>query len=149
MVTVLKFSEAASLGLHTMRVLASDGSRRMTTRDIAARLKVSETHLSKVLQRLARGGLVQSTRGPKGGFTIAGEPGEITLMSVYEAVDGPLTSETCFLGRSVCPWGECMLGGLIETVNNMARRQLEETVLADVTNGTGPGDAGGDRRADG
>jgi Rrf2 family protein len=149
MSTMLKVSEAASLGLHTMRVLASDGNRRLTTRDIASALRVSEAHLSKVLQRLVRRGLVQSTRGPKGGFTLAQDPTEITLMNVYEAVDGPLTAETCFLDRSVCPWGECMLGGLIETVNNMARRQLEETVLADVTNGTGPRDGGANRHADG
>jgi Rrf2 family protein len=149
MSTMIKLSEAASLGLHTMRVLASDGGKRLTTRSIATRLKVSEAHLSKVLQRLVRRGLVQSTRGPKGGFTIAGDPGRVTLMSVYEAVDGPLTTEACFLGRSVCPEGDCMFGGLIETINNMARRHLEETVLADVTNGKAPRNGGADRHADG
>jgi DNA-binding IscR family transcriptional regulator len=58
-------------------------------------------------------------------------------LSVYEAIDGPLSSETCFLGHEVCPAGECMFGGLIETINDMARNQLEATRLSDLVNGSG------------
>jgi DNA-binding IscR family transcriptional regulator len=56
----------------------------------------------------------------------------VTMMDVYEAIEGPLAPDNCFLGRSVCPAGECMFGGLIETVNALARKQLEGTVLSEL-----------------
>jgi DNA-binding IscR family transcriptional regulator len=57
-------------------------------------------------------------------------------MEVYEAIEGPLSAETCFLGYEVCPRGECMFGGLMEAINNLARKQLEETALSDLVNGS-------------
>jgi len=148
MPTIIRFSEAASIALHTMRLLAAESEDRLTTRGMARTLGVSETHLSKVLQRLVRRGFVASTRGPKGGFALVGDPAAITLMSVYEAIDGPLSAETCFLGLDVCPLGGCMFGGLMETINDLARKQLEGTTLSDLVNGSGRGrrDGGGSTR---
>jgi Rrf2 family protein len=125
-------SEAASLALHAARVLASAGAgQRMTTREIARTLSVSEAHLSKVMQRLVHRGLVTSTRGPGGGFALAKGAGNVAMLEVYEMIEGPLEPEKCFLGHDVCPRGECMFGGLIETVNAMARRHLEQTTIGE------------------
>ncbi|MCF8044104.1 MAG: Rrf2 family transcriptional regulator, partial [Desulfarculaceae bacterium] len=71
---LLKISEAASLALHTMGLLASRPGEQVPTRELAARLKVSEAHLAKVMQRLGRAGLVRSQRGPKGGFALERNP---------------------------------------------------------------------------
>ena len=132
MSTMLRLSEAASLALHTMRLLAATTDRRLTTREIASKLSVSEAHLAKVLQRLVRRGLVESVRGPKGGSRLAGEPSEITMMDVYEAIEGPLAADTCLLGRSMCVNGECMFRGLLETINTLARQHMKETTLAEL-----------------
>jgi len=146
MSTMLKMSEAASLALHTMGVLAQNRDVRVTTREIASKFKVSEAHLSKVLQRLAHEGLVSAVRGPKGGFAIAKDPDKVTMLDVYEVIEGPVAADTCVLGHSVCGREKCIFGGLIETINTLARKRLAETVLSDLAatnggNGSGP-DAG-------
>jgi len=151
MSTVLRLSDAASLALHTVRLLAEEADRRpttrdrrprtrdrrLTTRDIASKLSVSESHLSKVLQRLAARGLVESVRGPKGGFTLAGEPSAITMMDVYEAIDGPLASDACLLGRATCVADTCMFGGLLETINTLVREHMQRTRFSDLSGGNG------------
>ncbi|MBN1917840.1 MAG: Rrf2 family transcriptional regulator [Verrucomicrobia bacterium] len=132
MAMTIRMSEAASLALHAVRVLAEvNNGRRLTTREIATTLSVSEAHLSKVLQRLVHRGLVTSTRGPKGGFALAEGSDKVPMVEVYEMIEGPLAPEKCFLGHDVCPRGECMFGGLIETVNMMARQHLERTTVGD------------------
>ncbi len=130
---LLKISEAASLALHTMVYLAANDGRLATTHEIADLLRVSESHLAKVLQRLAKVGLVDSTRGPKGGFCLARSGDDISLLEVYEAIEGPLADTVCLLGEPVCRGEECILGGLLGTVNRQAREYLAGTTLADLT----------------
>lgn len=132
MTSVLKISEAASLALHTMVLLAARPGKTMSNRDIAGLLKVSEAHLAKVLQRLGRAGLVTSQRGPKGGFSLGRDSREISLLAVYEAVEGPLESKSCLLGKPVCG-GACILGGLLHKVGSEVSDYFAQTRLSDLT----------------
>ena len=59
MASIVQISEAASLALHSMALLAASPDRPLTVKDITARTGVSEAHLSKVMQRLAKAGLVK------------------------------------------------------------------------------------------
>lgn len=128
---LLKISEAASLALHTMGLLASRPGEQVSTRELAARLKVSEAHLAKVMQRLGRAGLVRSQRGPKGGFALQRNPEDITLLEVYEATEGPLQERRCLLGNPMCS-GNCILGGLLERVGDEVRDYFSQTRLSDL-----------------
>jgi len=128
---VLKISEAVNLALHTAGLLAGEQDRVLSVREVALALGGSEAHLSKVLQRLAKAGLVASDRGPKGGFRLAKRPREITLLAVYEAIEGPLEASNCLLGRAVCN-GRCILGDLLGRVNRSVSDVLSKTSLADV-----------------
>ncbi len=133
MSNVLRISDAASLGLHAMVLLAAHPDTGISTRQIAHDLQVSEAHLSKVLQRLTKVGLVASTRGPKGGFTLA-EPAEsVTLLEVYEAIEGPLVATQCLLGTRICNGKRCILGDLLTTVDGQVREYLATTRLAELT----------------
>lgn len=134
MSTIVKISEAASLGLHTMVFLAKSGEELASTREIATALQVSEAHLSKVLQRLVRVGLVKSVRGPKGGFLLARSGDEMTLLDVYEAIDGPLEPVNCLLGTPTCRGSACILGGVLQTVNDQVREYLAGTKLSELVN---------------
>lgn len=137
---MLKFSEACSLALHTMALLSGEPQKVMSTGEIASALDVSENHLSKVLQRLTKAGLVRSIRGPKGGFVINGSPDDYTLLDVYEAVDGRLVLSDCLFGRPSCN-GECILGGLLTSVNTQIRDHLSTTKLSAVPHLIGANDA--------
>lgn len=128
----LRISEGAALALHGMALLAKKPGESQSTRQVAAALGRSEAHLSKVFQRLARAGLVTATRGPRGGFSLTRPAGEISLLEVYETIDGPLKPESCLLGQPVCDWETCLLGDLVRSVNEQMRSYLAATTLAQV-----------------
>lgn len=130
---MLRISEAASLALHTAVYLAVRVERLVTTHEVAELLGVSETHLAKVMQRLVRVGLVRSTRGPHGGFALARAGEQISLLEVYEAIEGPLTQTECLLEEPVCQGSTCILGDLISEVASQARDYLAGTMLSELT----------------
>ncbi len=132
---MLRISDAASLALHAMAVLASvDDSSKMSVTSLSKRLAVSDHHLAKVMQRLNKQGLVSSRRGPKGGFVLARPAGEITLLEIFEAIEGPLPNKTCLMNTMVCN-GTCILGDLLHSVNRLVRQHLEKNSLADMASG--------------
>ncbi|MCX8037417.1 MAG: Rrf2 family transcriptional regulator [Candidatus Sumerlaeia bacterium] len=137
MSNIFKVSEAASLAIHSLIVMSSNSNRPVTAREVAGIIRASEAHLAKVLQRLARCGLVKSSRGPKGGFVPARDPDSITLLDIYEAIEGPLTITTCLLGRPICEGGvaRCCLGSLLVDVGEQVRRHLQSTKLSQVISG--------------
>ncbi|HPO08283.1 MAG TPA: Rrf2 family transcriptional regulator, partial [bacterium] len=90
-------------------------------------------HLSKVLQRLGKVGLVTSIRGPKGGFVLSRGGDEIALLEVYEAIDGPLASSSCLFHTPICDGQNCILGDLLSPVNQMVRNHLAKTKLSELT----------------
>lgn len=133
MANVLRISEAATLALHTLALLAARPGQIMSTHKIASRLDASEAHLAKVLQRLARMGLVRSIRGARGGFILGRDPEEVTLLEAYEAIDGPLRPSTCLMGHRVCRDHGCILGGLLEEINHDVREHLSSQRLSELT----------------
>lgn len=130
MSTMLNLSEGACIGLHSMVLLAVyKDEKLLKASQIADALNVSKAHLSKVLQRLAKDGFVESTRGPGGGFKLKKEPGNVTLLDIYESIEGPLVMGDCLFGEAMCS-GHCMFGSLIEEVNSKVRNYLEDTTLS-------------------
>ena len=69
--------------------------------DVARETGVPENYLSKVLGQLVRADILQSSRGPNGGFRLAGDAGELTLERVA-AVFTPPGKARCLLGSGVC-----------------------------------------------
>jgi len=131
----LGFSEAVSLALHAAVLLAANGDALVSTKQIASKLGVSEAHLSKVLQRLARMGFVTSVRGPKGGFRLGKSARRITLLQLYQAIEGPLPRQDCLFDKPICDGKGCILGEVLRTVNKNVEKHLATTTvsqLADV-----------------
>lgn len=128
---IAHISEAASLAMHSMAVMASRNDLT-SAGEISARLGASEHHLAKVLQRLAKSGLIRSTRGPRGGFTLALRGDAITLLDVYEAIDGPLGDGVCLLGKKSCKKGGCIMGETLRQMSAMLKKHLGTTRIADI-----------------
>lgn len=132
MSSILRVSEAATLALHATAVMAGARGERVTARRMASALGVSEAHLSKVLQRLSRAGLVRGTRGPRGGFRLTRPARQISLREVYEAVEGSLEVGHCLLGVPVCGQKKkCPVGGLFERLGRETIHVLGKTSLND------------------
>ncbi len=128
---ILNLSEASVLAFHAAGLMAAS-TRRLTAAAMASRLGVSEAHLSKVLQRLTRAGLLRSTRGPGGGFCLKRSPGEISLLDIYESIEGPLQLDDCLLEEKCCSGKNCLFRGLLERVNLEFEDYLRSTRLATV-----------------
>lgn len=128
---VVNISEAANLGLHSMILMAADPEKALRVNQAAEVLPVSENHLAKVMQRLVHAGLITSTRGPQGGFKLAKPPAEITLLEIFEALEGALEVHACLLGLPKCT-GHCVLGDFVVSTNEQFRTKLASTRLSDV-----------------
>jgi len=133
MSSIIKISEAASIALHAMVLLAREQPNGMNAKKMADIIHVSEAHLAKVLQRLARADLVISTRGPRGGFTLNGDPKDISLLSVYEAVEGALNPAGCLFSVPVCRGDDCIFGNLLREKSEEIRSYMGEKTLDQLT----------------
>lgn len=129
---LVKFPEAASLGVHAAVLLAGRRNGLMSARELAERLSASEAHLAKVMQRLVRAGIVASTRGPHGGFALAKPPAEVTLLDVYEAIEGVIEPASCVFGQPVCGRRTCVFRGVTEELDARLRAYLDGAVLSDL-----------------
>jgi Rrf2 family transcriptional regulator, nitric oxide-sensitive transcriptional repressor len=145
MSTLVRPSEAANLAIHACALMAAAGGAALTTSCMAGAIGASEAHLSKVLQRLSRAGLVAGTRGPGGGFKLAAAPASLSLRRVYEAVEGPLDGSGCLMGVPMCRGAACPLASLLGQVESRIAEGLSDVTLAElgpaVTRGLAKGTA--------
>jgi len=129
---LLKITDAASIAMHVMAHLAGAGDRWVTQHEIAHELEISENHLAKVCQRLVKSGFISAHRGPSGGIRLFADPERVTLLDVYQAIEGPMTSDYCLLKRKMCPGQKCIMGGLVESVTGQITDYFSKTTIADL-----------------
>jgi Rrf2 family transcriptional regulator, iron-sulfur cluster assembly transcription factor len=102
-------------------------------REIAARTSVPAPHLTKVLQSLARAGLVETMRGRAGGTSLARDPAEIRLREVTEAVQGPARLFRCPRRGRGCPCApDCAIYQLWSNFQDHIAAQLETVRISDL-----------------
>ncbi|MCX6028435.1 MAG: Rrf2 family transcriptional regulator [Chloroflexi bacterium] len=101
MLTINRQTDYASrIILHL--ALQGDGSR-VTTAEIAERRLIPKAFVRRVVTRLAAAGLIATTRGAEGGIVLARPAGEISLLEVVEAMEGPLALNACTVNPHTCP----------------------------------------------
>lgn len=130
MANALKISEACSLAMHALAKMAYNSPEMVRTPQVAQELGASEAHLSKVMQRLVKSELIHSIRGPHGGFNLAKPAEDITLMDIYEAIEGHFEPAHCLLPKPACDGKNCILGGMISSINHQVQDYLRKTTLA-------------------
>ena len=128
--SILKISEAASIALHAMIILAKNQDKLVSVKEIASELGISANHLSKVMQRLNKAGLIDSIKGYNGGFKLVEKPENITFLRIYELIDGKLSGSTCLLAKDTCE-SECILSDLVISINKQVKDKFEKTKLSD------------------
>ncbi|WP_372808551.1 Rrf2 family transcriptional regulator [Pontiella sp.] len=130
MADILKISDATALALHSMVHLAIEPDGQSTTAEIAELFKASRHHLAKVHQRLTKAGLINSNRGPAGGVSLAKDPESITLLEIYEVMEGSMLCNPCLFGNDTCPRNDCVLGNLLPGLARQVRDYFEKTTIA-------------------
>lgn len=128
------FSQTLEYALRVVAHLATV-DRPATTRQIHLATKVPEHYLAKVVNGLARGGLITSQRGPNGGSALARTPDQITLFDVAAAIDPLQRIRTCPLGLRSHGVRLCSvharLDGAMSHVEDVFRRSTIAELLAE------------------
>lgn len=128
--SILKISEAASMALHAMIVLAKNQDKLVSVKEISAEIMVSANHLSKVMQRLNKAGYIESIKGFNGGFKLSVDSEKLNFLEIYELFDGKLKDTNCILAKHDC--GEnCIFGDLVSSINKQVIEKFKNTKLSD------------------
>ncbi len=116
------FSDACEYGLRAAVWLADRPRQTCKVREIAAGIQAPPGYLVKVLQRLAKAGILSAQRGSQGGFTLERDPRDLAVLEIVNAVDPIERIDTCPLKleshtRDLCPLHRQVddAMGLIET----------------------------------
>jgi Rrf2 family protein len=79
--------------------------RRASTSQIAQEQQIPPSFLAKIVSQLSVAGLLQTSRGARGGVSLARSPDQISLLEVVEAIDGPILLNEC-VSNGACTFGD-------------------------------------------
>lgn len=123
--------ESVSLAFHAMGKLAAFEGEYLRLDDLLVR-PGSPDHLSKVLQKLVRAGLIKSKRGRNGGFTIAVRASDIRLIDVWITLEGSFITSSCPLAGNGCSLSSCVFGTVQEEAALLIRDYFTKRTVADI-----------------
>jgi len=132
------YSSACEYAIRAMAYLVNQGvGQRVLSREVAESEKIPGPFLGKVFQTLVKGGLLTSTKGPGGGFSLAKPAGDITLFDIRSIVDGVADLDECAVGLSECSdEQQCPLHDSWKPIRSQIRAYLENTTLTDMAAAT-------------
>lgn len=131
MSNLINISEAASLALHGLVLIAKNQPMRMNVKVLAEELNASQTHLAKVFQKLSKENLVKSLRGPTGGFELNKPAEDITFLEIYEIIDGKITLSDCPLGKNHCTFQSCIFDNDLNRISSDIYETFRKMKLSD------------------
>jgi Rrf2 family protein len=110
-----------------------EGSDPVMTKEIAEIQSLPATYLEQLMLTLRKAGLVNATRGAKGGYVLSRDPRWIKLAEVVEALEGPLEIADCADVPSCCQDAQaCALKELFDEANAALRNVFDKVSLADL-----------------
>ena len=130
-------SHTADYALRAVLLLARDGEERAVPADeIAALTGAPRSYMAKVLNAVAKSGLIRGTRGPAGGFVLAFPASEITLGRIIDLFDTAPQNPRCMLGDGPCDQAHpCQVHSTWQAVSTARRLPLLTTTVADLLEG--------------
>ena len=127
---VVSLSEAASIGIHGIILIAKSGEPVNVIR-ISDLTGTSKHHVAKIMQRLAKERFITSQRGPNGGFTMSRDPGKITFLDIFEAIEGKLDMPDCPMDKPVCPFDKCIMNNVMNRLSSEFHDYLSKQKVSD------------------
>jgi Rrf2 family protein len=131
-------SQTIEYALRAVYSLANTPNGAQTAKQIAARMSVPPSYLAKVMQALARAGIVNSTRGLHGGFRLARRPAELSLLEVLNAVQPIQRIRTCPLDIDSHSTELCPLHRRLDRALAQMEEAFRTTTLADLLSENNP-----------
>lgn len=103
----MQITRQADYAVRAVLYLAKMGpERRAATSQIAEEQQIPPSFLAKIVSQLSVAGLLQTSRGARGGVSLARAPENISLLEVVEAIDGPILLNECVAENGACTFGD-------------------------------------------
>jgi Rrf2 family protein len=133
----MQITRQADYAVRAVHYLAKiNGDGRAPTSKIAEEMKIPPSFLAKIVSQLSVAGVLATSRGARGGVALARSPGEISLLEVIEAIDGPITLNECVPDRSACVFGkDCPVHDVWCQAQVDLVARLQQTSFGSLTNG--------------
>ena len=132
---MLRLSKKADYALIAMKHLAqkTSGAPSTSAREIAEKYDIPIELMAKVLQRLVRTGLLVSTQGTRGGYTLSRPASAISVADVIQAIDGPVTVTACSTQKNDCEqYGKCSIRDPLWQIRERIVAALDTVTLAEM-----------------
>jgi FeS assembly SUF system regulator len=128
MMRIGKLTDYATVLLAT---LANERSRLLNATTLAERTHIAAPTVAKLLKQLHRAGLVDSTRGTRGGYQLSRPADEISAAAILDALEGPIALTDCSAGSgNCCLEHSCQVSRTWQRLNAAIRKSLSEISLA-------------------
>src|SRR5271165_486526 len=129
---MLKLTKKADYGLMAMKHLAEHADQgACSAKDVAEAYGIPQEALAKILQRLAKVGLIRSQYGMNGGYTLTRDPKMISAFEVIKAIDGPLFITSCVTVRGECGQSNrCTIREPLRKVNESIEQVLRNIMIS-------------------
>jgi Rrf2 family protein len=131
---MLRLTKKADYGLMALKYLAEQtGGSAHSAKDIAEAYHIPAQLLAKILQTLAKAGLLVSHAGTNGGYALSRPATDITAFEVIRAIDGPLFITSCITIHGACDLaGHCTIKEPLRKVNDSIKDLLNGIRIADL-----------------
>ena len=135
----MQITRQADYAMRAVAYLSNLGpDRRAATSQIAEDQQIPPSFLAKIVSQLSVAGLLQTSRGARGGVSLARSPDDISFLEVVEAIDGPILLNECVADVSACTFGEtCTLRPVFCDAQADLVNRLEATSFGSVTETNG------------
>lgn len=129
---MFKLSKKADYGLIALKHLANHRQEHAcSANEIAEEYGISATLMAKVLQKLAKQGLVAAKHGSTGGYQLARQPDKISALEVLTAIDGPVLITSCVTSHGNCDATErCSVKEPLQRVNESILNVLSMVTIS-------------------
>ena len=127
----MQITRQADYAIRAVRYLAKQGTNgRSATSTVAREMKIPPSFLAKIISQLSIAGLLHTSRGARGGVTLAREPGQISMLDVVEAIDGPILLNECVGDPANCDFSQdCLAHPIWVEVQDSLVKRLRETTF--------------------
>ncbi|WP_263416087.1 RrF2 family transcriptional regulator [Terriglobus albidus] len=131
---MLRLTKKADYGLMALKYLAEHvDNGAQSAKDIAEAYHIPAQLLAKILQTLAKGGLLVSTAGTHGGYALARPANQISAFEVIRTIDGPLFITSCITIHGACDLtSTCTIKEPLRKVNDSIKELLSGITVADL-----------------
>jgi Rrf2 family protein len=125
----MKYSQATDYALHAILYLVmAEPDKPVGVQLLAEKLGVSQTYLSKMMTKLVKAGLIQSTPGANGGYRLRRSQHDISFLDVIHAIEGTASLFECSIKHD----SECMIQKVVLEAENQMEQYLRNKKIADL-----------------